>query len=124
MSYLLFVYDDYYPLGGWEDLVDIYEDLESAIRNIPFYSNFDVVEVDWSSQVFKVVNVEENEFFKQLNAEEIVRRKESIRKANEYRLEYVRQKKTREREALAEREIGPEATNAFIEFLSDQPPFS
>lgn len=117
MSYLLFVYDDYYPLGGWEDLVDIYEDLESAIRNIPLYSNFDVVEVDWASQVFKVVNVEENVFFKQLNAEEIARREESIRKANEYRLESIKDRMARERAALAEREIGPEATNAFVEFL-------
>lgn len=31
-NYLVFVYDTYYPAGGWNDLVGSYETLEEAIE--------------------------------------------------------------------------------------------
>ena len=117
-TYLLFINQDYYPLGGWNDLAGKYDSLTQAIDGIGLYDDFNIVEVDWHHGTVEEVEVEDLSYYKERMAAE--KKKMELKSYSNL----VRQAQPpisvqQRKKDFTDREIGPEATNAFIILLGD-----
>lgn len=119
------MYDDYYPLGGWQDLVGEFSTWEEALNNVPVFSDFDLVEVNWEEKVFTEIDVYNlspyREFWQERKERAEAERAAYTKAALEAQAERVKVERAKKN---IENEMGPEATNAFVAFFSDPPPFS